>query len=147
MCMFIDYMSLMHTLQLHIPFNHLSQFSFIRYTNEYNIFNNPITVTAAASSSHQPPRSALYIGDLHPHTTDNDLHQIFSMIGSVSSVCVYKDRPSHKSPSYGYSLGELGGDGGSDVWGWYDGGATRVFSRKGTVVIVVDGNGGDGWLQ
>ncbi|KAF5790126.1 putative RNA recognition motif domain, nucleotide-binding alpha-beta plait domain superfamily [Helianthus annuus] len=39
------------------------------------------------------PRSSLYVGDLHPHALDDDLHQLFSMIGSVISVRVYTDRP------------------------------------------------------
>ncbi|MFS7941277.1 putative RNA recognition motif domain, nucleotide-binding alpha-beta plait domain superfamily [Helianthus anomalus] len=39
------------------------------------------------------PRSSLYVGDLQPHTIDDDLHQLFSMIGSVTSVRVYTDRP------------------------------------------------------
>ncbi|MFS7946583.1 hypothetical protein Hanom_Chr06g00538101 [Helianthus anomalus] len=60
--------------------------------NEHKIFNNPTTTTTTttvvASSGHQPPRSALYVGDLHPHTTDNDLHQILHDRISEFSSCL-----------------------------------------------------------
>ncbi|XP_076902008.1 polyadenylate-binding protein 2-like, partial [Bidens hawaiensis] len=47
-------------------------------------------------------RSALYIGDLDPHTTENDFLLVFSMIGPVRAVRVCRDRLSFKSLCYAY---------------------------------------------
>ncbi|KAK9066102.1 hypothetical protein SSX86_015504 [Deinandra increscens subsp. villosa] len=47
-------------------------------------------------------RSSLYVGDLHPDTTENDLLLLFSKIGPVSFVRICRDRFSLKSLCYGY---------------------------------------------
>ncbi|KAJ9559695.1 hypothetical protein OSB04_004855 [Centaurea solstitialis] len=47
-------------------------------------------------------RSALYVGDLHPDTTENDLYVLFATIGPLHSVRICRDRLSRKSLCYAY---------------------------------------------
>ncbi|XP_020575951.1 polyadenylate-binding protein 7-like [Phalaenopsis equestris] len=45
---------------------------------------------------------ALYVGELHPDVAESNLFELFSTVGTVTSVRVCKDRDSGRSLGYGY---------------------------------------------
>nr|GMC73191.1 polyadenylate-binding protein 6-like [Ipomoea batatas] len=47
-------------------------------------------------------RYTLYVGDLHPETTEADLEAVFSMIGPLDSFGIRRDVVSGKSLCYGF---------------------------------------------
>ncbi len=45
---------------------------------------------------------SLYIGNLHPYVTDNQLQDLFSTLGAVSEVKIIKDKATGMSAGYGF---------------------------------------------
>jgi polyadenylate-binding protein len=61
--------------------------------------------TVPASGESQPVSAAvpaLYVGDLHEDAKDEDLFDIFSKLGTVTSVRLCRDNVTNKSLRYGY---------------------------------------------